>query len=357
MRSSAFPDASQIGDADRPALMEAMNDIIAVNWKATEPHWDRGVLAIRQQIQPHLYSMTGRNWLRFRSTAYSTSQAASPSTERHRGASSPSGTAGLYGTLHIENPQALPRATQENAGILYGWRTRNRSYGRRTPRSAKKSPLRCSVTPRMPLCRRRAWRCVPRFTPEGARTADMSMPRAYGHIKHHRQTYHGTASLVDAAMSRIIPDFGRRAFQSASQGMTPMPDNRVLASPFRPRDRAYLAWATVATAYAIAFLQRMSPQSGQIWFHARSAPTPPASRCCQAFLGLPLMQIPAGLLVDRFGVKRVVLPAWPRLPLAALHLPLAPTCSTCLVARLIWPARRPGLFTALLKLVAQKFRR
>ena len=26
-------------------------------------------------------------------------------------------------------------------------------------------------------------------------------------------------------------------------------------------DRAYLAWATVATAYAIAFLQRVSPQS------------------------------------------------------------------------------------------------
>ena len=34
----------------------------------------------------------------------------------------------------------------------------------------------------------------------------MIMRGAYGHIKHHRQTYHGTASLVDAAMSRIIPD-------------------------------------------------------------------------------------------------------------------------------------------------------
>src|SRR5258708_37309108 len=35
----SFPDASQIGDADRPALMDAMNGIIAVNWKATKPHW------------------------------------------------------------------------------------------------------------------------------------------------------------------------------------------------------------------------------------------------------------------------------------------------------------------------------
>ena len=34
----------------------------------------------------------------------------------------------------------------------------------------------------------------------------MIMRGAYCHIKHHRQTYHGTASLVDAAMSRMIPD-------------------------------------------------------------------------------------------------------------------------------------------------------
>lgn len=34
----------------------------------------------------------------------------------------------------------------------------------------------------------------------------MIMRGAYGHIKHHRQAYHGEAALVDAAMSRIIPD-------------------------------------------------------------------------------------------------------------------------------------------------------
>ena len=34
----------------------------------------------------------------------------------------------------------------------------------------------------------------------------MIMRGAYGHIKHHRQAYRGTASLVDAAMSRLIPD-------------------------------------------------------------------------------------------------------------------------------------------------------
>jgi hypothetical protein len=34
----------------------------------------------------------------------------------------------------------------------------------------------------------------------------MIMRGAYGHIKHHRQAYRGTALLVDAAMSRVIPD-------------------------------------------------------------------------------------------------------------------------------------------------------
>src|ERR1700692_4198312 len=35
----SFPDASRIPAPDRQPLMDAMNGIIAVNWKATEPHW------------------------------------------------------------------------------------------------------------------------------------------------------------------------------------------------------------------------------------------------------------------------------------------------------------------------------
>src|SRR6266404_2708002 len=35
----SFPDASLVSPAERQPLMDAMNDIIAVNWKATEPHW------------------------------------------------------------------------------------------------------------------------------------------------------------------------------------------------------------------------------------------------------------------------------------------------------------------------------
>src|ERR1700730_1604464 len=35
----SFRDASRIAASDRQLLMDAMNGIIAVNWKATEPHW------------------------------------------------------------------------------------------------------------------------------------------------------------------------------------------------------------------------------------------------------------------------------------------------------------------------------
>ena len=40
----------------------------------------------------------------------------------------------------------------------------------------------------------------------------------------------------------------------------------VLAPVSRFTDHAYLAWAAVATAYAIAFLQRVSPQSVSLNF-------------------------------------------------------------------------------------------
>src|SRR3977135_4219729 len=35
----SFPDASLVSPGERRPLMDAMNNIIATNWKATEPHW------------------------------------------------------------------------------------------------------------------------------------------------------------------------------------------------------------------------------------------------------------------------------------------------------------------------------
>jgi hypothetical protein len=48
--------------------------------------------------------------------------------------------------------------------------------------------------------------CASLYPGKALELPGMIMRGAYGHIKHHRQTYHGTARLVDAAMSLLIPD-------------------------------------------------------------------------------------------------------------------------------------------------------
>jgi predicted MFS family arabinose efflux permease len=125
----------------------------------------------------------------------------------------------------------------------------------------------------------------------------------------------------------------------------------------RSRDRAYLAWATVATAYAIAFLQRVSPQSVSLSF-MQDFGTDAAGVAMLAssyFWGYTLMQIPAGLLVDRYGVKRVVLFSMAASSLGSAAFALAPNLMDVFAARLIVACGDALVFTALLKLVALSF--
>jgi MFS family permease len=126
---------------------------------------------------------------------------------------------------------------------------------------------------------------------------------------------------------------------------------------FRFGDRAYLAWATVATAYAIAFLQRVSPQSVSLSFmHDFSTDAAGVAMLASSyFWGYTLMQIPAGLLVDRFGVKRVVLFSMAASSLGSAAFALAPNLLDVFVARLVVACGDALVFTALLKLVAQSF--
>jgi predicted MFS family arabinose efflux permease len=122
-------------------------------------------------------------------------------------------------------------------------------------------------------------------------------------------------------------------------------------------DRAYLAWATVATAYAIAFLQRVSPQSVSLSF-MQDFGTDAAGVAMLAssyFWGYTLMQIPAGLLVDRYGVKRVVLFSMAASSLGSAAFALAPNLMDVFAARLIVACGDALVFTALLKLVALSF--
>jgi MFS family permease len=131
----------------------------------------------------------------------------------------------------------------------------------------------------------------------------------------------------------------------------------MVASPARFADRAYLAWATVATAYAIAFLQRVSPQSFSLNF-MQDFGTDAAGVAMLAssyFWGYTLMQIPAGVLVDRYGVKRVVLCSMAASSLGSAAFALAPNLLDVFIARLIVACGDALVFTALLKLVAQNF--
>lgn len=139
--------------------------------------------------------------------------------------------------------------------------------------------------------------------------------------------------------------------------MTVSGTQAALAPGTRFPDRAYLAWATVATAYAIAFLQRVSPQSISLSFmadfHTDAAGV--AMLASSYFWGYTLMQIPAGLLVDRYGVKRVVLCSAAASSLGSAAFALAPTLLDVFFARLIVACGDALVFTALLKLVAQSF--
>ncbi|WP_338691034.1 MFS transporter [Bradyrhizobium sp. 26S5] len=122
-------------------------------------------------------------------------------------------------------------------------------------------------------------------------------------------------------------------------------------------DRAYLAWTAVAIAYAIAFLQRVSPQSVSLSFmHDFDTDAAGVAMLASSyFWGYTLMQIPAGLLVDRFGVKRVVLASMIASSLGSAAFALAPNLLDVFAARLIVACGDALVFTALLKLVAQSF--
>jgi predicted MFS family arabinose efflux permease len=130
------------------------------------------------------------------------------------------------------------------------------------------------------------------------------------------------------------------------------------APAIRPSDRAYLAWTAVAIAYAIAFLQRVSPQSIASNFMAdfNTDAAGVAMLASSYFWGYTLMQIPAGLLVDRYGVKRVVLFSMTASSLGSAAFALAPNLLDVFAARLIVACGDALVFTALLKLVALSFR-
>jgi hypothetical protein len=202
----SFPDASQIAPADQQPLMDALNAIIAINWKATEPHWTaasspfEGKYSLILVYAPSglvAFSIYRMMRIANRLAIYRSGTEVLPA---HQGR-------GLYGFFTSEILRRADAGARGNTEILYGWRTRNPIVWAANAKICDKvAPSLLGDAPDPDLQAACIEMCAALYPGRPLEVPSMIMRGAYGHIKHHRQAYHGTASLIDAAMSRIIPD-------------------------------------------------------------------------------------------------------------------------------------------------------
>ena len=202
----SFPDASLVQAADRQPLMDAMNGIIAVNWQATEPHWtaasspfDRKYSLVVVYDGSGLVAFSVYRVLQM-SAGFAIYRSGTEVLPAHQGR-------GLYGFFTNEVLKCSGAADRAEGSVLYGWRTRNPIVWAANAKICEKvtpSLLDDAQDPRLQAAC--VEMCASLYPGKPLELPDMIMRGAYGHIKHHRQTYHGTASLVDAAMSRKIPN-------------------------------------------------------------------------------------------------------------------------------------------------------
>lgn len=208
----SFPDATLVSPGERRPLMDAMNAIIAVNWKATEPHWTANSSPFEPKFSLILvYACSG---LVAFSVYRRLALAAGPAIYRsgtevlpaHQGR-------GLYRFFTREVLKSSGAADTPGSGILYGWRTRNPIVWAANARICDKlTPSLLGDAEDPTLQAACVEMCSLLYPGKQLEIPGMVMRGAYGHIKHHRQAYHGTASLVDAAMSRLIPDLADALF-------------------------------------------------------------------------------------------------------------------------------------------------
>jgi hypothetical protein len=203
---SSFPDASQISQSHRQPVMDAMNGIIAINWKAAEPHWTAASSPFDSKysliLVYHHEALVAFSVYRMLDVGgcpaiYRSGTEVLPA---HQGR-------GLYGFFTSEVLKRSGAAKSGEAGILYGWRTRNPIVWAANAKICDKvAPSLLSEAQDASLQAACVEMCAAVYPGKALELPGMIMRGAYGHIKHHRQAYHGTASLVDAAMSRLIPD-------------------------------------------------------------------------------------------------------------------------------------------------------
>ena len=114
---------------------------------------------------------------------------------------------GLYGFFTSEILKRSGAADQGNADVLLGWRTRNPIVWAANAKICEKvMPNLLGDTQDPVLQEACVEMCSSLYPGKTLELPSVIMRGVYRHIKHHRQSYHGMASLVDTAMSRIIPD-------------------------------------------------------------------------------------------------------------------------------------------------------
>jgi hypothetical protein len=202
----SLPDASQISEPHRQPVMDAMNGVIAINWNAAEPHWTAAASPFERKyslilVYDHdglvafsVYRMLDVGGCR---AIYRSGTEVLPD---HQGR-------GLYGFFTSEVLKRSGAAERGEASVLYGWRTRNPIVWAANAKICNKvAPSLLSGAQDASLQTACVEMCASLYPGKALELPAMIMRGAYCHIKHHRQAYHGTASLVDAAMLRLIPD-------------------------------------------------------------------------------------------------------------------------------------------------------
>lgn len=122
------------------------------------------------------------------------------------------------------------------------------------------------------------------------------------------------------------------------------------------RERS-IVWLLLALAYAVAFAQRVSPQTlVSVLRDEFSAGAADIGLLASGyFYGYMLMQVPAGILVDVLGVRRVMLLSLSVSAAGTALFAAAPGLGFAFMARLLVACSDAIVFAALLKYVAQNF--
>jgi hypothetical protein len=186
--------------------MDAMNAIIAINWKATEPHWTAtsspceekySLILVYDRSGLIAFSVYRVMNIANRQAIYRSGTEVLPA---HQGR-------GLYGFFTSEILKRTHAPAAGDGAVLYGWRTRNPIVWAANAKICDKvapSLLGDKADPALQAAC--VEMCQAIYPDKHLEVPSMIMRGAYGHIKHNRQAYHGTASVIDAAISRLIPD-------------------------------------------------------------------------------------------------------------------------------------------------------